>query len=166
VRSLLAAVLIGGAFGSAGATVESATEEMIVVDIEVDVIEPADNVVAHLVFQEEEPLTLPLLDRGGGTFGIRTELEPKNYAVVFEIVGGETSSPVLLSQLGADLGPESGPTTTVDEGLSDESQGLLWLAIALGAASLSALAFWVLGGRDDGSSESEPSDETIGSEEE
>jgi hypothetical protein len=164
---LVAAVLIGGAFGSASATVVSTSEEVMVVEIEVDVVESAESVVAHLVFQEEEPLTLPLLDRGGGTFGIRTELEPKNYAVVFEIVGGESSPPVLLSQLGADLGPESGPTTTVDDGLSDESQGLLWLAIALGAASLSALAFWVLGGRDDRKDGVEPSSEgPEGSEEE
>jgi hypothetical protein len=124
-----------------------------VVEMEVEVTDPADSVVAHLSFEEDEILTLPLLDRGDGVFGLRTELEPKNYIVVFEAVGegGESSEPVTLTTLGADLGPESGPTTsTLGEGeLSGDSQQMLWLAVALGAASLSLVAFWVLGGRKD-----------------
>ncbi len=141
-----------------------------VVEIEVEVLNPADSVVAHLTFEDEE-LILPLLDRGDGVFGIRTELAPSNYGVVFETIGegGERSEPTTLARMGADFGPEiSGATssTAEDEGLSDESQSLLWLAIALGAASLSLIAFWVLGSRDetadapeDGDTEDESTEE-------
>jgi len=149
---LLAALILGGAFGTATAEVVSMDGSVMVVDIEVEVLETGESVVAHLAFQEDDVATLPLLDRGDGVFGIQTELEPKNYVVVFEIVGddGASSGPVTLTQLGAELGPESsGPTTTVDESaLSDDSRQLLWLAVALGAASLSLLAFWVLGDRE------------------
>jgi hypothetical protein len=153
MRALITAVVLGGVFGSASATVVSNDGEVMVVEMEVEVTDPADSVVAHLSFEEDEILTLPLLDRGDGVFGLRTELEPKNYIVVFEAVGegGESSEPVTLTTLGADLGPESGPTTsTLGEGeLSGDSQQMLWLAVALGAASLSLVAFWVLGGRKD-----------------
>lgn len=151
VKGLIAALILGGAFGTAAATVESIDDHVMLVDLSVEVQTSAEAVVAHLTFDEEPIVTLPLLDRGDGTFGIRTELEPKNFVVVFEVVGDEAASsgPVSLTQLGADLGPVTGVTTTVpqeDEALSPQSRQLLWLALALGAASLSVLAFWVLGG--------------------
>ena len=154
MRAILAAVILGGVFGSASATVIEADADVITVEIEVEVIGAADSVVAHLAFEEDRVLTLPLLDRGDGTFGITTQLEPKNYVVVFEVVGEDSSNPTTLTQLGADLSPGSGSattTTTPDEALSQDSQRMLWLAIALGAASLSVLAFWVLGGRGEAS---------------
>ncbi len=164
MRLLLAAVVLGGAFGSASATVESIQGDVMVLDLIVEIRESAESVVAHLSFQGEPELTLPLLDRGGGTFGLRTELEPKNYFVVFETVGteGQSSEPVSLTDLGADLGPGRTTTTTtgVDETLSRESQRMLWLAVALGAASLSLVAFWALGGRE----EAAEGEETAGQE--
>lgn len=151
MRALIASVLIGGLFGSASANVDAIGPDVMVIDIEVEVPPAAANVVAHLSFESEE-LVLPLTDRGDGVFGIRTELPPRNYFVVFEVVGesGGSSDPVSLTQLGAELSGDPGATTTTvaDEGLGRESRQMLWLAIALGAASLSALAFWVLGGRD------------------
>lgn len=154
MRLLLAAVVLGGAFGQASATVVSQEGDVMVVELTVEILESAESVVAHLSFQGEPELTLPLLDRGGGIFGLRTELEPKNYFVVFETLGedGDSSDPVSLTDLGAELGSDRSSTTTTepDEGLSEESRRMLWLAIALGAASLSLLAFWTLGGRDDG----------------
>jgi hypothetical protein len=162
MKTLIAAVLIGGVFGSASATVEESDAEVMVVTIEVEVMTSAESVVAHLDFDGEPVATLPLIDRGEGVYGIRAELEPKNYMVVFEVVGDEAgqSDPVSLTQLGADLGPEASPTTSSpeDEGMAPETQRLMWLAVALGAASLSALAFWVLGGRE-GTEESPPADE-------
>lgn len=155
MRALLAAVIIGGSFGSASATVESIDDEMMVVEISVEVLDSADSVVAHLTFGDERELTLPLLDRGDGIFGLRTELEPKNYFVVFETIGEDAarSEPVSLSRMGAELGPESGTTATTsvddEDDLSDDSEQMLWLAVALAAASLSLLAFWVLGDRED-----------------
>jgi hypothetical protein len=160
--ALVASVLIGGLFGAASATVDAMGPEVMIVDVEIEVPPATGNVVAHLSFESEE-LVLPLTDRGDGVFGIRTELPPRNYFVVFEIVGedGASSDPVSLTELGADLSGEgTGPTTTAadDEGLGEESRQMLWLAVALGAASLSALAFWVLGGRDDEDVEEATSD--------
>lgn len=155
MRALLAAVIIGGSFGSASATVESVDDEMMVVEISVEVLDSADSVVAHLTFGDERELTLPLLDRGDGAFGLRTELEPKNYFVVFETTGEDAarSEPVSLSRMGAELGPGSGATATTspddEDDLSDDLKQMLWLAVALAAASLSLLAFWVLGDRED-----------------
>jgi hypothetical protein len=151
--ALVVAVELGGAFGSASATVESLEATVMLVDLEVEVMVSAQAVVAHLAFEDDATLAVPLLDRGGGLFGIRTELEPKNYNVVFEAVGAEDglSRPVSLTELGADLTPDVPgvpPTTEGDGGLSSSAQQFGWLALALGAASLSALAFWVLGGRD------------------
>lgn len=158
IKGFLAAVILGGVFGSASATVESATAEEMMVEIEVEVSGAPGTVVAHMSF-EEESFTLPLLDRGEGVFGLRTELERKNFMVVFEVVAedGASSEPVSLQEMGADLSRASGDTTTAqpDEGLSEESQRLLWLAVALGAGSLSLLAFWVLGGNASEEEESE-----------
>jgi hypothetical protein len=151
MRWIAAAVILGGAFGTATATVESVESEVMVVELEVEVMGAAETVVAHLSFDNEPVLTLPLLDRGDGLFGIRTELEPKNYVVIFEVVGEESSDPVSLTQMGADLGPESGSSAATDpddEEMDEETRRWLWLAVALGAGSLSVLAFWVLGGRD------------------
>ena len=161
VRAIVATVILGGVFGSAGATVESIQDDVMVIDIEVEVIGAVGSVVAHLTFDNSEELTLPLLDRGDGTYGIRTELEAKNYVVVFEAVGDESSDPVSLTELGADLLPRGATTTTDpdDDTLSDESQRSLWLAVALGAASLSLLAFWVLGERGERREEKAASDE-------
>ena len=163
MRAILAAVILGGVFGSASATVVEMDDAVMTVEIEVEVGVPGDSVVAHLAFEEERVLTLPLLDRGDGVFGITTELEPKNYVVVFEVVGEDSSEPVTLTQLGAELGPESGSATTTEpDALSQDSQRLLWLAVALGAASLSVLAFWVLGGKGKEDEEAASGGETSG----
>lgn len=151
MKALIAAIVLGGLFGTASATVESIEGDIMRIDIAVEVTGFAETVVAHLTFDDDPLLTLPLLDRGDGTFGIATELEPKNYVVVFEVVGEEPSDPVSLAQMGADLLPESGSATTTDpedDAMSEDSRRSLWLAVALGAASLSLIAFWVLGGRD------------------
>lgn len=160
---VLAAVQIGGGFGEAVAEVQTLTQESMVIDLEVEVRVTSTAVVAHLTFDDDAPLTIPLLDRGGGVFGTRTELEPKNYFVLFEAVGtpGEISQPVSLTDLGADLDSPlvatTRPRVAEDEGLTPETQRFGWLALALAAASLSALAFWALGDRDEPEPE-EPSE--------
>ena len=150
---LLAAVQVGSGFGSASSQVDELSETSMTIDIEVEVRTTAQAVWSHLRFGNDPELTLPLLDRGGGTFGIRTELDRKNYTVVFEAIGDEAavSDPVSLTEMGADLSaggdgsfPGSGDE---DGGLSPETRRLGWLALGLGAAALSALAFWTLGGR-------------------
>ncbi len=162
---VLAAVQLGGGFGEASADVDELTEQSMIVDIQVQVAVSSDAVVAHLSFDDDQTITIPLLDRGGGHFGVRTELEPKNYLVIFEAVGapGELSESVSLVELGADLDSPVVATTRVrvegedDEGLTPETRRLGWLALALAAASLSVLAFWALGDRDD--DDEEPADD-------
>lgn len=151
--ALMAAVQLGGAFGSATADAEPSSASSIVLNLEVDVRASAQAVVAHLTFQGEPDIALPLLDRGGGSYGIRTEIKRQNYLVVFEAIGAVDglSIPVSLAELGVELGSLGGVSTssTPDDGLfSAETRGFGWLALGLAAASLSALAFWVLGGRD------------------
>ena len=147
------AVELGGGFGAATATVISTTEQSIVVEMHVEIETSADSVVAHLSLPGEETLVIPLLPRDDATYGVTTELKLADYLVVFEAVGpvGALSDPVRLSDLGVDLvsGEGSTPTTETDDERSPKTQRWLWLGVALGAASLSALAFWVLGGRDD-----------------
>jgi hypothetical protein len=152
---VLAAVELGGGFGSASAGTTDLSDTSMTVELTVEVKVSAQAVVAHLVVKDDDPVTLPLLDRGDGTFGIRTELARKDYVVVFEALGdpGAVSQGVTLTGLGASLtevtGPEGRePGSDDGDGLSDQTQRFGWLALALGAASLSALAFWVLGGRE------------------
>lgn len=156
----MAAVQLGGAFGDATAEVDELNEQSMIISIEVEVAASASAVVAHLNFEDDPTVTIPLLDRGDGRFGTRTELEPKNYIVVFEAVSatGELSEPVSLTELGADLDQPFVATTSPEgdeEGLSSDTQRLGWLALALAAASLSALAFWALGDRDEDEDEGE-----------
>ncbi|MGH8915927.1 MAG: hypothetical protein ACRDZM_15610 [Acidimicrobiia bacterium] len=150
---VLSAVELGAGFGTASATVVSTTAQSIIVEMHVEVDEQPDSVVAHLSLPGEDQITVPLLPRDDGTYGVTTEVRPADYVVVFEAIGGPgagQSDPVPLSELGVDLGPDLSTETTEAEGQSPETRRWLWLGVALAAASLSALAFWVLGGRDRG----------------
>ena len=159
VKAVIAALVLGGAFGTASASVDSISDESMILTLEVEVVVSAESVVAHLAFDDDPQVALPLLHRGGGLYGITTELPPKNYAVVFEAIGSgeELSKPALISDLGADFGGNDVPTPSTeppeDEGLSPETERLGWLALALAAASLAVLAIWVITGRDDDESE-------------
>lgn len=148
---VLIAVDLGAGFGPATATVVSASEQSMIVDLRVEVAVSADSVVVHLALPEEDTITIPMVPRDDGTYGVTTEIKPADYVVVFEAVGnpGAQSEPVSLTDIGADLGPGF-PETTESVGRSPGTQRWLWLGVALGAASLSVLAFWVLGGRDEG----------------
>lgn len=173
--AILFAVELGAGFGAASATLESRGEESMVVDLRVDIEGSSDSVVAHLTLPDEDTITIPMLVRSQGVYGVTTEIKPANYMVVFEVIGdpGAESEPVSLGELGVDFSSSDG-TTLPDEGstISDSTRQWLWLGVALGAASLSALAFWVLGGRDelatkDTEAEAEPpSVEPVGASEE
>jgi hypothetical protein len=143
------AVELGGGFSTATATVVSTTEQSMIIELHVGVEVEATSVVAHFALPGEEQITIPLLFRSGEDYGVTTELRPANYQVVFEAIGEQSvlSEPASLTDLGADL--ESAGISVdgeEDEGFSAGTQSWLWLGVALGAASLSALAFWVLGG--------------------
>jgi hypothetical protein len=151
--SVILAVELGGGFGAATAAVVSSDDDSAIVEIEVEFGGGADTVVAHLSLPGEETIVLPLLPRDNGVYGVTTELKLADYSVVFEVVGatGTQSEPVTLSDLGADLASEDGVTgtTETENGEDPETRRWLWLGVALGAASLSVLAFWVLGGREE-----------------
>ena len=152
--ALFLALELGGAFGAATATVESISGDSMILTLEVELRSSAEAVVAHLAFDDDPQIALPLLDRGGGVFGIRTELLAKNYAIVFEAIGVDDglSPAALISDLGADFGDNEVPTPTTEpkpeEGLSPATKRFGWLALALAAGSLSLLALWVIIGRD------------------
>jgi hypothetical protein len=162
VAVLLFAVELGAGFGDATASVASIDEQSMIVELLVEVEAAADSVVVHLALPDEDTVTIPMLPREEGTYGVTTEVKPADYRVVFEAIGnpGAESEPMSLTDLGADLtsAPDTTGTTTESEELSAGTQQWLWLGVALGAASLSALAFWVLGGRDEGEGEEQPED--------
>lgn len=123
-----------------------------IVEIHVEVDSSPDSVVAHFALPAEDTVTIPLVGREDGTYGVTTELKPANYGVVFEVLGdpGSQSETVSITDLGVDLDLGSfEPTETTAVEHSPGTQRWLWLGVALAAASLSALAFWVLGARDD-----------------
>lgn len=146
---ILAAVQLGGGFGEGSASTVTLEEESVVLEMRVEVNVSAQAVVAHLSAADEEPRVLALIHRGGNVFGIRTELPRKDYLVVFEAIGtpGELSQPAHLTTMGAELSfpPTTSPTSDDPDGEPGEASRWGWLALALGAASLSLLAFWVLG---------------------
>lgn len=166
---VLFAVELGGGFGSANASVVSMGEQSMIVELGVEVVGAPDSVVVHFALPDEDTVTIPMLPRDDGTYGVTTEVKPANYLVVFEAIGdpGTESDPVSLVDLGADLALATDTTGTSEgEELSAGTRQWLWLGVALGAASLSALAFWVLGGRDDrATAEAAESEEETPSEE-
>lgn len=155
---LLAAVPMGGVFGDAEARTISRGEQSMVIELTVEVEVAADSVLAHLS-SGGQTMLIPLIERQPGLYGIRTELPVRNWVVVFEVLGseGELSQPVSLGFLGADLGSAATSIPELDDEEPEASEARRWgfLALALAAGSLSALAFWVLGGRDRESSEEE-----------
>lgn len=148
--ALVLALELGSGFGTARAELIESDADSMGVEIEVEVDGTPDAVVAHLSLTGEPELVLPLISRDDGVYGIATELKPANYLLVFEAVGDTPaqSEPVSLSDLGVDLTAVGVTATTTEDGYSAETTGWGWLALAFAAASLAALAFWVLGGRD------------------
>lgn len=149
---LLMAVQVGAGFGAASAELISTSTNAMEIELRVEVRQSAESVIAHLAFPDTEPLTLPLVQRESGVFGIRTEVKRANYEVLFELIGADNiqSKQNSLTDLGL-VFPESEPietTTTEKVGLSEQTRRWGWLGLALAAAALSALAFWVLGGND------------------
>ncbi len=173
--AILLAVELGAGFGNAAATVESMGEESMVIELRVEVDGLPDSVVAHLALPDEDTITIPMVVREDGVYGVTTEVKPANYVVVFEVIGdpGAESGPVSLGELGVDFA-SSAPITEPEDGtaISASTGQWLWLGVALGAASLSALAFWVLGGRDERVTDdperdgTEPDVEAVGASEE
>lgn len=164
LAAILLSIGLGGGFGEGSAEVVSIDSESMLVSVEVEAVSTAQSVVASFFAPGDEPVTLPLLHRGGNRYGLQTELRPVDYTVVFEVLGPdpEQSAPVQLSAMGADFGAvpvATLPPTEEDDGFSPAAKRWGWLALALAAASLAVLAFWVLGDKDRAKGEEHPDDD-------
>lgn len=150
---ILLAAELGAGFTAASAELVSTTTNAVEVQIRVEIDHEAESVVAHLTSPGRSPVVIPLVSDGDGVYSIRTELMPVNYQVVFETLGPNSASsePASLMELGLvfeSVSDDEVTTTSADGGdqLGEDTQRWGWLAVAFGAAALSALAFWVLGG--------------------
>ena len=153
--ALLLTVELADPFREAAAAGRQLSAQVIEVDLTVTVT-GGGSVVAHLIDPGDQERTVAMAARGGETYGTVFETAPSDLVVVFEVVGDEGSTlsePVSLTQLGLDpalVGQLPGGLAGVgdDSGQSETVRRWGWLGLALGAASLSLLAVWALGGRD------------------
>lgn len=150
---ILLAAELGAGFTGASAELVSTRTNAVEVQIRVEIDHQAESVVAHLTFPGRSSVLIPLVREDDGVYSIRTELMPINYQVVFESLGpnAASSEPASLMELGLVFESEGSDqvpisANAVDAGLDEDTQRWGWLAVAFGAAALSALAFWVLGG--------------------
>ena len=140
-------VELGGVFGKARASASELTAATIELNLEVEA-DPEAVVVSHLIEPGGQQETLPLVSRGSGIFGIRTEVRKIDYVVVFEIVGGlaAQSQPLRLTELGVEpalLGILPTLATDPDE-VTTATRQWGWAGLGLAAAALAVLAFWAL----------------------
>jgi hypothetical protein len=146
---LMTAVVVGGVFGEASASGRQIGAATIEVDLTVEATAEVEAVVAHLIEPGAEQETVPLVDRGGGVFGIIVELRKADYVVVFETFAdgvSNQSQPLRLTEMGLDpalLGVLPFPTTTAPE-YSSSTRMWGWAGLALAALALALLAWWAL----------------------
>ena len=107
----------------------------------------------HLVDPGGEQITVAMAEQSSGLYRAVTDVDQIDYVAVFEGIANPPfqSEPRRLTELGLDralITPDqvfpAAPTTTLPE---DDPARWGWLGLGLGAASLSLLAFWVLGGK-------------------
>ena len=125
---ILAVVEIGGGFGGASAGGTETTATTMEVDLSVTLSGSAGPVLAHLVLPGDSQ-TVPLVERGGGTWEVLVELRRADWLVVFEDVAtGELSDSRSLTRLGLDpvLLRGSPTATSPDEQDNDISTPLAW----------------------------------------
>ena len=110
---------------------------------------PGGSVVAHVIEPGGRQQTFALRERSSGRYGGVFEVGRIDLVVVFEALdgAGTQSDPVRLTDIGLDralLGalPVAPPTTA--SGVSSQTRVWGWLGLAMGAASLAALALWAL----------------------
>lgn len=136
--------------GFVGPTVEGRETGASTMEIDLSVSgTPGASVVAHLIEPGGQQQTHALRERSSGRYGGIFEVGRIDLVVVFEAVDGSgtQSEPLRLTDIGLDralLGALPFAPTTTTPGISAETQGWGWLALAMGAASLAALALWAL----------------------
>jgi hypothetical protein len=138
---------LGGDFGVATASARGVSTERMELDLSVEA-PGEDVVVAHLIEPGGGQEAIPLVGRGGGVFGITTEVRRVDYVVVFEIVRQPSSQspPVRITDLGvapALLGAEEG-NEREEDGVSNTTRMWGWAGLGLAATALAVLALWAL----------------------
>ena len=165
-------VPLGGPFVDASANA-SRTGDMLEVELQVEVNQTATVVIAHIVVGGDEPQRSVSLDfRGGDVFAGSVTLPVQESVVIFELLGpggSVLSAATTLSEMGVDFGAFGARVTPLGEDppvdpVTPAAKRWLWLAIAAGAAALSLLAFWAVGGKQEAQSpgDGSASDETAG----
>lgn len=164
----LALIPVGEGFGEGSATAEQIGPDLISVDISVEIPnQSSGSVVVHLIEPGEEQQTVALRNRGSGMFGAVFESRQVDLVAVFESLGtvARQSEPFRLSELGVDratlgMAPVRDSLVDVVDEPDDDKDQWGWLGLGFGAAALSLLAVWVLGGEDDDGGESD--DDEVG----
>jgi hypothetical protein len=144
---LLMSIQVGGGFGAAQADATVRDSATLEISITVEAA-PGTDVVVHMVDPGGDQRTVAMIESTPGVYRTVFETRPVDLVAVFEdLAAGAQSDPLRLSEIG--VAPELvGSAPLVPTAPEPEDRSLLWLGAALAAASLSALAFWVLGGAD------------------
>jgi len=145
---LAMALQVGGFFVAPEVEGREAGASMMEIDLSVSA-PPGGSVVAHLIEPGGRQQTFALRERSSGRYGGVFEVGRIDLVAVFEALDGAgiQSEPARLTDIGLDralLGalPVAPPTTA--SGVSSQTRGWGWLGLAMGAASLAALALWAL----------------------
>ncbi len=147
LAALVMSIQLGGGFGIAQAEATVVDSSTIEVAVTVEASAGTD-VVVHVVDPGGDQRTVAMIESAPGTYRTVFETRPLDLVAVFEdLATGAQSDPLRLSRLGVAAELVGAVPLTPPES-EPEDRSLLWLGAALGAASLSALAFWVLGGAD------------------
>lgn len=147
IQTLVAGVLLAGSVGFVAPEAEAVVVDSNTVEYAVSVESlSGSSVVLHALDPGSEELTLAMLETSTGVYRTRFESRALDYIIVFEdLTSGNQSEPFRLSELG--VAPEFvGKSPVVDHSAPEPDDSLAWLALGLALASLSALAFWALGG--------------------
>lgn len=167
MRTLLAlwllSVTLSPPFVSAEARATSVGDDGMVLEVQVEITDPALVVLARGVGRFDELAPVALSELSDGRWGGIVEIPiVEDIRMGFEIIRPDGGSAVvselhLLSELGVDPAVFSAgqPATTLAPSVGEEptddgpSRALIWLAVAAGAAALALLLVWWLGGEDD-----------------